>query len=61
MLFFVSLLLFACSRDPEQPDKRLLPVEYVHDRFYVTPVTVSGDTLKLYTDTGGGWFVVQVF
>ena len=44
MLVIVTLLAFACSRNPEQPEKRLLPVEYSHDRFYVTPVTVSGDT-----------------
>ncbi|HKG92147.1 MAG TPA: hypothetical protein VKA84_09660 [Gemmatimonadaceae bacterium] len=31
-----------------------LPVRYAADRFYVTPVSTNGDTLLLYTDTGGG-------
>jgi hypothetical protein len=31
-----------------------LPTRYLADRFAVTPVTVDGDTLVLYTDTGGG-------
>ena len=31
-----------------------LPTRYLADRFVVTPVTIDGDTLELYTDTGGG-------
>lgn len=31
-----------------------LPVRYAEDRYFVTPVLESGDTLLLYTDTGGG-------
>jgi hypothetical protein len=31
-----------------------LPVRYDADRFAATPVTSDGDTLVLYTDTGGG-------
>jgi hypothetical protein len=33
---------------------RALPVHYLADRFAVAPVTAGGDTLELYTDTGGG-------
>lgn len=33
---------------------RQLPVRYDHHRYFVTPVLESGDTLALYTDTGGG-------
>ncbi|MGH7428568.1 MAG: hypothetical protein ACREJ4_09500, partial [Candidatus Methylomirabilaceae bacterium] len=29
-------------------------MRYLADRFAVTPVTEQGDTLELYTDTGGG-------
>lgn len=36
----------------EQP--RELPAEFRAHRIYVHPVTTSGDTLHLYTDTGGG-------
>ena len=32
----------------------VLPVRYMADRFAVAPVTARGDTLVLYTDTGGG-------
>ena len=31
-----------------------LPARYEAHRFWVTPVTPRGDTLRLYTDTGGG-------
>ena len=31
-----------------------LPVRYMDDRFAVAPVTERGDTLVLFTDTGGG-------
>lgn len=31
-----------------------IPVRYVADRYFVAPVLESGDTLVLYTDTGGG-------
>ncbi|HET7563347.1 MAG TPA: hypothetical protein VFJ96_00025 [Gemmatimonadaceae bacterium] len=31
-----------------------LPTHYDEGRFFVRPVTASGDTLDLYTDTGGG-------
>lgn len=31
-----------------------LPTRYLADRFAVAPVTADGDTLLLYTDTGGG-------
>jgi hypothetical protein len=32
----------------------VLPVQYSEHRYVVTPVTDAGDTLFLYTDTGGG-------
>ena len=31
-----------------------LPTRYLADRYAVAPVTADGDTLLLYTDTGGG-------
>ena len=34
-----------------------LPVRYDAHRFFVRPVTDRGDTLELYTDTGGGLFL----
>ena len=56
----VALLAFALACTTERPGAsdtvivRWLPVRYVTDRFLVTPVTERGDTLELYTDTGGG-------
>jgi hypothetical protein len=32
----------------------MLPAQFEANRIYVSPVTESGDTLRLYTDTGGG-------
>ena len=40
------------SRDLDQGTP--LPVRYLADRFAVAPVTERGDTLILFTDTGGG-------
>ncbi|HET9986578.1 MAG TPA: hypothetical protein VFQ38_23575 [Longimicrobiales bacterium] len=34
-----------------------IPTRYVEDRFYARPVTTRGDTLNLFTDTGGGLFL----
>ena len=35
-------------------ESRTLPAEFRAHRIYVHPVTERGDTLELYTDTGGG-------
>ncbi len=53
-----TVLLAACGEGGDQaaPIATLthLPVHYLADRFAVAPVTAGGDTLELYTDTGGG-------
>ena len=36
-----------------------LPARLVGDRFYVHPVTQRGDTLTLFTDTGGGLWLAS--
>ena len=44
----------------QSPGKPLsLPVSYEEHRFYVQPVTKDGVTLKFYTDTGGGLFILR--
>jgi hypothetical protein len=55
-LFLFGAITAALPRAPvvAQSTLTLLPVRYAADRFYVTPVTTRGDTLLLYTDTGGG-------
>jgi hypothetical protein len=35
-----------------------LPVAYAADRFFVTPVTQKGEPLRLFTDSGGGLFLL---
>lgn len=51
----------AQERAPEVTDASVagatvvrLPARHEAHRFWVTPVTQDGDTLRLYTDTGGG-------
>lgn len=55
------LILVQCAPTPDRPaiggtsaEVVPLPVKYASDRFYVVAVTVVGDTLLFYTDTGGG-------
>lgn len=36
-----------------------LPTRYDEGRFFVRPVTASGDTLDLFTDTGGGLWMTS--
>lgn len=38
---------------------RPLPAHFSANRIYVHPVTTSGDTLRFYTDTGGGNLMVK--
>lgn len=64
-----ALALVGCAEpqdpgDPEAPDPgawageadsvTALPAEFREDRIYLRPVTDGGDTLRFYTDTGGG-------
>lgn len=64
-LVVALLLASACSgartpatRSPATPTDSVaaqrLPTIYLADRFAMAPVTADGDTLVLYTDTGGG-------
>lgn len=43
------------SPTPGAPQE--IPVQLVAGRFYARPVTTTGDTLTLFTDTGGGLFL----
>jgi hypothetical protein len=36
-----------------------LPAQFVANRVFVTPVTVTGKSLRFYTDSGGGLFVTE--
>jgi hypothetical protein len=48
-----SLLAAEAPRRPVE-----IPVLYAADRFFATPTTTSGQTLRLYTDSGGGLFLL---
>src|SRR5262247_2695251 len=53
----VLLPLVACAARP--PSGTRLPTRFVENRFYVEPVSESGEKLTLYTDTGGGLFLLE--
>lgn len=54
---FLWALAPALAQVPEKSVR--LPARFDHDRIYVRPVTLRGDTLELYTDTGGGLFLYR--
>jgi len=41
------------------PPPTVMPVLYDGDRFFVQPVTSTGQTLTFYTDSGGGLFIYR--
>lgn len=54
-----TLLLLAASPAAAQTAGKpiTIPTRYAEDRFFARPVTTRGDTLNLFTDTGGGLFL----
>lgn len=54
-----ALLLPGVISAQEMDDPVPLPADFSAHRIYVHPVTASGDTLRLYTDTGGGNLMVK--
>lgn len=56
LVLFLGLLLPEQTRAQSPSEARLLPADFVNNRIHVTPVTESGDSLRLTTDTGGGRF-----
>lgn len=55
LLTAVPLILSAATKDAGYD----LPAKFVANRVFVVPQTISGDTLELYTDSGGGIFLVS--
>lgn len=58
----LCLLTAACTEpapsvDQAAPGGVLLPTDYQGGLFFVEPVTTTGDTLRLFTDTGGGMVI----
>ncbi|HSS51254.1 MAG TPA: hypothetical protein VLX28_20115, partial [Thermoanaerobaculia bacterium] len=62
LLFLTFLLIFplvASVLAAEAPQGTVeLPVAFEENRFFVVPATASGQTLRLYTDSGGGLFLL---
>ena len=60
-LALLALAFTACSPTAQvndaapAPPSQALPAEFEHDRVFVLPVTADGDTLRLFTDTGGSF------
>jgi hypothetical protein len=50
--------LLPAAKAPRQAAVEL-PTVYAEHRFFVTPVTPTGETLRLYTDSGGGLFLLD--
>jgi len=56
----VAALAFACGPPSHVPDNTVeLPAVFYGNRIFVAPKTTEGETLHLYTDTGGGLFLQE--
>lgn len=59
-LTLLICLLTVGSAWAQHPDRsQELPAHFVANRIYVRPVTTRGDTLRLFTDTGGGQILLK--
>lgn len=54
------MLAVACAAPARTDGAIELPARFIADRIFVDVPTTSGDTLHLYTDTGGGLFLTRV-
>jgi hypothetical protein len=57
LLLMTSLAGGLLAADAPKKTAVELPVQVQEDRFWVTPVTPRGQTLRFFTDTGGGLIV----
>lgn len=58
----LALIFGSRPAPPQQAESaRELPASFEANRVFVHPVTAAGDTLRLYTDTGGGLYLTQDF
>lgn len=60
IVFVLAGPVFDSAVEAQSPGEPLvLPVEFVGNRFCVRPIAVDGRTLRFYTDSGGGLFIVR--
>ncbi|HEX4966137.1 MAG TPA: hypothetical protein VF173_35340 [Thermoanaerobaculia bacterium] len=58
-LFLLTISLAGALLAAEAPRGVVeMPVVYSENRFFVVPVTATGEALRLYTDSGGGLFLL---
>lgn len=50
----ILILVISTQSVSAQEDSQVLPAVFESNRIFVQPITQKGDTLKLYTDSGGG-------
>lgn len=65
-LLLLSFCLHAAAQTPSGnssgfSEARKMPASFQQNLIFVFPVTANGDTLKFYTDTGGGTFCYADF
>ena len=53
------LLLAGAGRAQTGPTARTLPASFEANQIFVHPVTAGGDTLRLFTDTGGSYLLYR--
>lgn len=53
------MLAVACSPAVDTDGTIEMPARFIADRIFVDVPTTNGDTLHLYTDTGGGLFLIK--
>jgi len=54
----IGSVLTACVQQ-SLPNFKSLPAQFVADRIFVVPKTLSGEKISFYTDTGGGWNAIR--
>lgn len=53
------LVLLGCGIAQRASSEEALPARFTEHRIHVHPVTAGGDTLELYADTGGSYFLYR--
>lgn len=54
----LALAAASCLASTEATERQRLPAEFSCDRVHVLPRTVDGEVVRLFTDTGGGTWIV---
>lgn len=55
----VFFLIASVAATDARSKPQVLPAQFVANRVYVTPTTTGGETLRFFTDSGGGLFIAE--